>query len=108
VIAGLTWVQFLQGVVAIVGLLTIVYKLGRIGQKIDTMSDGIGKLTGKLEKHLDWHLDRADRAVDNGNQVPLPQQHVREAVAGSVEPAPAPRREQDSLPYLNIPRRQFP
>ena len=104
-IAGLTWVQFLQGVVAIVGLLTIVYKLGRIGQKIDTMSDGIGKLTGKLEKHLDWHLDRAS---DNGNQIPLPQQHVREPVTGSVEPTPAPRREQDSLPYLNIPRRQFP
>jgi hypothetical protein len=104
-IAGLTWVQFLQGVVAIVGLLTIVYKLGRIGQKIDTMSEGIGKLTGKLEKHLDWHLDRAS---DNGNQIPLPQQHMGEPVSRGVEPTPAPRREQDSLPYLNIPRRTFP
>jgi hypothetical protein len=100
-IYGVTWVQFLQGVVAIAGLLTIVYKLGRIGQKIDNMSEGIGKLNIRLEKHLDWHLD-------NGNQIAFPEQHKRETEARSIEPAPASRREQDSLPYLNVPRRTFP
>jgi hypothetical protein len=106
-VTPIPWTQLIEAakiIGALIAVLTVVYKMGKVGQKIDSMASGIGKLTDRLEEHLSWHLDR----VDNGNQVFGPQQHEREPVARSVESAPGPARKQDTVPYLNVPYRPLP
>jgi hypothetical protein len=105
---SIPWTQLIEAakiIGALIAVLTVVYKMGKVGQKIDSMASGIGKLTDRLETHLDWHLDNVS---DNSHQVFGPQQHVGEAVPRSVEPAPGTRREQDPIPHLKVPYRPFP
>jgi hypothetical protein len=105
---SIPWTQLIEAakiIGALIAVLTVVYKMGKVGQKIDSMASGIGKLTDRLETHLDWHLDNVP---NNRNQVFGPQQHVREAEPRGAEPAPGPARKQDTVPYLNIPYRPLP
>jgi hypothetical protein len=105
---SIPWTQLIEAakiIGALIAVLTVVYKMGKVGQKIDSMASGIGKLTDRLEKHLDWHLDNVS---DNGHQVFGPQQHVGEPVARGVESAPGPAPKQYTVPYLNVPGRPLP
>jgi hypothetical protein len=106
-VTPIPWTQLIEAakiIGALIAVLTVVYKMGKVGQKIDSMASGIGKLTDRLEEHLSWHLDR----VDNGNQVFGPQQHERKPEPRSVEPAPGPAPKQYTVPYLNVPGRPLP
>jgi hypothetical protein len=97
---SIPWTQLIEAakiIGALIAVLTVVYKMGKVGQKIDSMASGIGKLTDRLETHLDWHLDNVP---DNRNQVFGPQQVVirpDSSSAGSVQQSVALRTSRSNV-----------
>lgn len=97
----MTWTQYLQAGGALVALITpvilLIRYIGGLGEKIEILSRVIERFNDRLDEHFLWHLNQ------HPQQITLPEQHVREPVPGSVEPAPRPAWKEHPIPRLHIP-----
>lgn len=90
----MTWVQYAQGIAAIVAVITpmvvIIGKLSRLCQTVDHFTKTIEKLDQRLQEHLEWHLDHAQEVL-------FPEQHEGKPIPRSIKPRPRPGWEDNPL-----------